>query len=110
MLFSIDLSPTADEIITTWRMVYPFTGIGPHAIFLPSHFDNHAVEYRLELVHGGERDFIPIVRESGTMGAYGFNRNWCVWSFYEYSQELPKMLPAFARFERFWAEQHEVDL
>ncbi len=85
------------------RLLYPVTGIGPHPIFLDYYFEQHQAEYRVALADdAGAQKWIPLTTVNGTMSTYGLNRNWCVFSWFIYSQDADQMIPAVERLVRFY--------
>jgi hypothetical protein len=92
------------------RVTCALVGMCRHPIFLPGPFAGHTPEYRLAYSSTDGVRSIPLTTEMGTMGTYGFNRNWCVYSLYLHRPSAAEMRPGLDRFVRFWAARNQVDL
>ena len=88
-------------------------GITNHGVFMDNHFDNynHIIAITYENNDGAE-EWLPIIRQDGTVGNYLYGFNWVKWSWRVNAPDIEnKNLEKGIRdFTAFWAEKNQVDL
>lgn len=83
---SVGMSETTIQTINSFsekyqNIVYPYTGLTAHPVFMDYHFKNYNHEIAIIYQNGDQSAYLPIIDEKGQASWYASGREWVYWSF-----------------------------
>lgn len=93
------------------RVVYPWTGLSTHGVFMDDHFSDYRSQLKTTFREGSTETLLPMTTEEGLAGMYSWNRMWVTWTFNTAKPTLPatQRSTRVQRFAQFWVGDTGVD-
>lgn len=95
------------------KLVFPYTGLQAHVIFLDFHFNGYNKILRVAYENeDGTLTFLPIIQENGQASYYNTGRQWAYWTFRCSDPRFPLALfqTRVSRYLLFWGGKNNIDL
>lgn len=92
------------------NVIYPLTGIEPHAVFMDYHFQGYEHIVAVVYQKNGEEVWLPIINKKGQASWYNTGRQWAYWTFRVCGPNLDMMNVerGIQRYTAFWLHKQGI--